>query len=199
MCQSRSDLQGSRVDDENARDGSAIAVGSRSRGRAQGRIERIKLVLAFVAIYFIWGSTYLAIRYSVETVPPLVTACLRHSIAGTVLMGWALARGFRPTRANWAAGLLVGALFFLVGHGALHWAQQYVSSGLAALLVATEPLFILVLAWLSGRQQMTGISVCGLALGLIGVALLAGAELTAADTSLLGALAVLASSFSWAV
>ncbi len=131
--------------------------------------------------------------------PPLVTAGLRHFIAGTLLLAWALARGFRPTRANWVAGLVVGALFFLVGHGTLHWAQQYVSSGLAALLIATEPLFILALAWLTGRQQMNGFSMLGLASGMIGVALLTGAEVTAAGTSFLGALAVLASSLSWAV
>jgi drug/metabolite transporter (DMT)-like permease len=199
MCPSRSDLQDSLEGEKNTSDGAEVSEGSRSRGGARVRTEKVKLALAFVAIYFIWGSTYLAIRYAVETIPPLVAACLRHSIAGALLLGWASARGFRPTRANWAAGLLVGALFFLVGHGTLHWAQQYVSSGLAALIIATEPLFILVLVWLSGRQPMTVTSVCGLALGLVGVALLAGAELTAADTSLLGALAVLASSFSWAV
>lgn len=165
--------------------------------RTEGRLEKLKLVLAFVAIYFIWGSTYLAIRYALETFPPLVAACLRHSVAGTLLLGWAIARGFRPTRANWVAGLVLGALFFLIGHGSLHWAQQYVSSGLAALLIATEPLFILVLAWLIGRQQMNGLSVLGLALGLLGVGLLAGAELTASATSFWGVLAVLASSLSW--
>ena len=92
----------------------------------------IKLALAFVAIYVIWGSTYLAIRYAVETIPPLVTAGIRHSIAGGIMLSWAWWRGFRPTRQQWVAGFALGALFFLIGHGSLHWAEQYVGSGLAA-------------------------------------------------------------------
>jgi drug/metabolite transporter (DMT)-like permease len=200
MSESSFDRKRKPVKDEtNAGDGPVIAVDARQRGRLEIRFETVKLILAFVAIYFIWGSTYLAIRYAIETFPPLVAASLRHFIAGTFLLAWALARGFRPTRANWVAGLLVGALFFLIGHGTLHWAQQYVSSGLAALVIATEPLFILVLAWLSGRQPINGSSMLGLASGLVGVALLTGAELTTTGTSFLAALAVLASSLSWAV
>jgi drug/metabolite transporter (DMT)-like permease len=103
------------------------------------RGHAIKLALAFVAIYVIWGSTYLAIRYAVETIPPLVTAGIRHTVAGGIMLIWAWMRGFRPTRQQWISGLVVGALFFLVGHGTLHWAEQYVGSGLAALLIATEP------------------------------------------------------------
>src|SRR5579859_4169354 len=89
------------------------------------RGDSVKLALAFAAIYLVWGSTYLAIRYAVETIPPLVTAGVRHAVAGAVLFVWAWARGFRPTKSNWIAGAVVGALFFLVGHGSLHWAEQY--------------------------------------------------------------------------
>ena len=156
----------------------------------------IKLALAFAAIYLVWGSTYLAIRYAVETIPPLVAAGLRHTVAGSVLLAWACARGYRPTRAEWRAGLVVGALFFLVGHGSLHWAEQYVGSGLAALLIATEPMFILLLAWLMRQQKISRVSALGLALGVAGVAVLAGAELTK-GSSLLGLLAVLLGSLSW--
>jgi drug/metabolite transporter (DMT)-like permease len=157
----------------------------------------IKLALAFAAIYIIWGSTYLAIRYAVETIPPLVTAGIRHTVAGGILLAWAWARGFRPRREHWISGLVVGGLFFLVGHGTLHWAEQYVGSGLAALLIATEPMFILVLAWLAG-QQISRISALGLGLGVVGVAMLTGAELTVKGSSLLGLLAVLVGSLSWA-
>jgi drug/metabolite transporter (DMT)-like permease len=163
----------------------------------RNRSHSIQLALAFVAIYVIWGSTYLAIRYAVETIPPLVTAGIRHTIAGTFLLAWAWARGFRPTRANWISGVVVGALFFLVGHGTLHWAEQYVGSGLAALLIATEPMFILVLAWLMGRQKISGISALGLGLGVLGVGLLTGAELTTKGSSLLALSAVLLGSLSW--
>ena len=164
---------------------------------ATRRTYSIQLALAFAAIYLVWGSTYLAIRYAVETIPPLVTAGVRHSIAGGILFAWAWARGFRPTRAHWISGSIVGALFFLVGHGTLHWAEQYVGSGLAALLIATEPMFILVLAWSMGQQKISRISALGLGLGVVGVAMLTGVELSIKGSSVLGLLAVLLGSFAW--
>ncbi len=157
----------------------------------------IQLALAFAAIYLVWGSTYLAIRYAVETIPPLVTAGIRHSIAGAIMLAWAWARGYRPTRAHWISGSIVGALFFFVGHGSLHWAEQYVGSGLAALLLATEPMFILVLAWSMGQQKISRLSALGLGLGALGVAWLTGAELTVKGSSLLALMAVLVGSFAW--
>jgi drug/metabolite transporter (DMT)-like permease len=163
----------------------------------QDRGHAIKLALAFVAIYVIWGSTYLAIRYAVETIPPLVVAGIRHSIAGAIMLAWAWLRGFRPTRQQWLAGFVVGALFFLIGHGTLHWAEQYVASGLAALLIATEPMFILVLGWMLGQQKISRLSAMGLGLGVVGVAMLTGAELTVKGSSLVALFAVLLGSLSW--
>src|SRR5579872_448412 len=165
---------------------------------AQRRSDSIKLALAFAAIYLVWGSTYLAIRYAVETIPPLVTAGIRHTIAGGILLAWACARGYRPRREHWVAGIVLGALFFLVGHGSLHWAEQHVASGLAALLIATEPMFILVLAWMSGQQKISRLSALGLACGVAGVAILTGMEISSKDTSLMGMIAVLLGSISWA-
>jgi drug/metabolite transporter (DMT)-like permease len=163
------------------------------------RNHAIKLALAFVAIYVIWGSTYLAIRYAVETIPPLVAAGIRHSIAGGIMLVWAWWRGFRPTRQQWVAGFALGALFFLVGHGTLHWAEQYVESGLAALLIATEPMFIFVLGWMLGQQKISVLSALGLGLGVVGVAMLTGAELSIKGSSLWGLLAVLLGSLSWSL
>jgi len=163
-----------------------------------GRSYAVKLALAFAAIYLVWGSTYLAIRYSVETIPPLMTAGVRFSVAGTILFAWAWARGFRPKREHWMAGAVTGALFFLVSHGMLYWAEQTVASGLAALLIATEPMFILVLGWLAGRQKISLLSALGLGLGVLGVGLLTGAELAMKSSSLLGPAAVLLASISWA-
>jgi drug/metabolite transporter (DMT)-like permease len=160
--------------------------------------EKIKLLLAFASIYIIWGSTYLAIRYAVETIPPLITAGIRHTFAGGILMAWALARGYRPRREHWIAGAIVGALYFLICHGLLHWAEQHVNSGIAALLTATEPMFILVLAWASKQQKISRTSAMGLAVGAIGVAILTGGELSAKGSSLLGLVAVLVGALSWA-
>jgi drug/metabolite transporter (DMT)-like permease len=185
------------------RSGKLVNIGGRpvlvpkSNPPSVGRAYSIQLALAFAAIYVVWGSTYLAIRYAVETIPPLVTAGIRHSIAGGILLAWAWARGYRPTRAHWISGSIVGALFFLVGHGTLHWAEQYVGSGLAALLIATEPMFILVLAWAMGQQKISRISALGFGLGVVGVAMLTGVELSIKGSSVLGLLAVLVGSFAW--
>jgi len=186
------------------RSGKVINIGGRpvlvTRPNPQSstrRSDSIKLALAFAAIYLVWGSTYLAIRYAVETIPPLVTAGIRHTIAGGVLLAWAFARGYRPRREHWIGGLVLGALFFLIGHGSLHWAEQHVASGLAALLIATEPMFILVLAWMTRQQRISRLSALGLAVGAIGVAILTGVELSAKDMSLVGLIAVLAGSLSW--
>jgi len=188
------------------RSGKMIHIGGRpvivpqpKPSSANDRSHAIKLALAFVAIYVIWGSTYLAIRYAVETIPPLVTAGIRHSIAGGIMLTWAWWRGFRPTRQQWVAGFALGSLFFLIGHGTLHWAEQYVGSGLAALLIATEPMFILVLGWMMGQQKISLLSALGLGLGVVGVAMLTGAELTVKGSSLLGLLAVLLGSLSWSL
>src|ERR1035438_5049096 len=186
------------------RSGKIINIGGRpvivpqpNPASSHDRSYAIKLALAFVAIYVIWGSTYLAIRYAVETIPPLVTAGIRHSVAGVIMFAWAWMRGFRPTRQQWLAGWVLGTFFFLIGHGSLHWAEQYVGSGLAALLIATEPMFILVLAWSTGQQKISRLSALGLALGVLGVAMLTGAELTVKGSSLLALLAVLAGSLAW--
>jgi drug/metabolite transporter (DMT)-like permease len=179
--------------------GRPVIVPNHSEGaRRHERGEQIMVIAAFAAIYLVWGSTYLAIRYAVETIPPLVTAAVRHSIAGSVLLAFAMARGFRPKREHWISGIVVGALFFLIGHGTLHWAEQYVDSGLAALLIATEPMFILLLAWATGQQRISRISALGLAVGVIGVAILTRAELGSHHSSLPGLLAVLTGSLSWA-
>src|SRR5580692_10560098 len=171
----------------------------RPTANSHDRNHALKLALAFVSIYVIWGSTYLAIRYAVETIPPLVTVGVRQAIAGAILLAWAWARGFRPTREQWAAGFVLGTFFFLIGHGSLFWAEQYVGSGLAALLIATEPMFILVLGWMMGQQRISLLSALGLGLGVVGVAMLTGAELTVKGSSLVGLLAVLLGSLSWSL
>ncbi len=177
--------------------GRPVIVPNPKPASPRDRADTIKTALAFAAIYIVWGSTYLAIRYAVATIPPLVTAGIRHATAGSVLLAWAWARGFRPTREHWISGCVLGALFFLIGHGSLHWAEQYVGSGLAALLIATEPMFIVVLAWLAGQQKISRISALGLGLGVAGVAILTGFELHLKGSSLLGLLAVLLGSLSW--
>jgi drug/metabolite transporter (DMT)-like permease len=161
--------------------------------------SRLWIVLAFFAIYVIWGTTYLAIRYAVATIPPLITAGVRHSVAGLILLGIAWSRGFRPHKQHFIAGAVLGALFFLVGHGSLHWAEQYVSSGLAALLVATEPLWILLIGAAMGQQKINRLNGAGLLLGLAGVAILTSHEFTVRTSLTWAIVAVLLGAASWAV
>ena len=139
-----------------------------------GRSYKLKLALAFAAIYVVYGSTYLAIRYCVETIPPLAAAGIRLFVAGCFLFAWAWAREVRPQRTHWMAGVLLGALYFLLSHGLLYWAEQRVPSGLVALLVATEPMFILLLSWLLAQQKIGRLSILGLSLGMLGVGLTHG-------------------------
>ena len=164
------------------------------------RRERTLMLLAFFAIYVIWGSSFLAIRYAVETIPPLFVAGTRHLIAGGLLFTWCWWKGLRPTAAQWRASLVVGVLFFLVGHGLLHWAEQIVPSALAALLIATEPIMIAVLAAMAGQARITLASAAGMLLGLGGVAVLMYGNMNGIGNGhLIGSIAVLLSAFSWAL
>jgi drug/metabolite transporter (DMT)-like permease len=161
--------------------------------------SRLWMAAAFFAIYIVWGTTYLAIRYAIETIPPLVAVGLRHTAAGLILLAIAWSRGFRPRREHWIAGAALGALFFLVGHGTLHWAEQYVSSGLAALLVASEPLWILLLGAAMGQQRINWKNGLGLLMGLAGVGILTAREFTTRSSMTIGVIAVLVGAASWAV
>lgn len=162
---------------------------------------RLALLAAFFAIYVVWGSTYLAIRYAVETIPPLIVAGVRHIVAGVFLLGWAYARGYRPTRREWRASAILGVLYFVIGHGSLHWAETVVPSGWAALLIASEPIWIAVLAALvSQGERLTGKTIIGLLLGITGVALLVGEETASGQRAVvIGSIAILIGTLSWSV
>lgn len=162
----------------------------------------VAMVAAFGAIYLIWGSTYLAIRYAVETFPPLLMMGVRHLFAGAVLYGWSRWRGIpAPTLRDWLHPALIGGLLFLGGHGSLAWAEQHVPSGIASLLVATLPMWIVVLARLKGTEKkLNGSALAGLLLGFVGVAVLFGPDVWGhtGEMNLLGAAAVLGGTFIWA-
>ena len=163
--------------------------------------NRLFVVLAFLAIYVIWGSTYLAIRYAVETIPPLYTAGMRHLTAGTMLLAWALAKGLRPTREQVRASVVIGFFFFLVGHGLLHWAEKVVPSGLASLLIAVEPIIVFLLSSAAARTwRFNGMLLAGILLGLGGVGmLLRGTGLEPVPGLTLGSVMILVSAFSWSL
>jgi drug/metabolite transporter (DMT)-like permease len=163
--------------------------------------KRLFVILSFLSIYVIWGSTYLAIRYAVETIPPLYTAGFRHLTAGTILLAWALAKGLHPTWAQIRASVVIGFFFFLVGHGLLHWAERVVPSGLASLLIAIEPIMVFLLSSIAARRwRLNGVLLAGILLGLVGVGmLLRGTGLEPVPGLTRGSVMILVSAFSWSV
>ena len=141
---------------------------------AESRPPRLAVAAAFAAVYVIWGSTYLAIKFCLETLPPFLTAGLRFLLAGTLLLAWCRLRGpVAPTRGNWWTALVTGGLMLLGGNGGVVWAQQHVPSGLAALIVACVPLWMVGLDWARpGGTRPSRITLLGIVVGLVGVALL---------------------------
>ncbi len=162
----------------------------------------LNTVIAFAAIYVIWGSTYLAIRFAVETLPPFLMLAARFGVAGLLLYWWLRLRGLpRPPGKEWIGSTAVGGLLLVGGTGAVAWAEQWIPSGLAALIVAIVPMWMVLLDWLRpGGQRPTAPVVGGLVMGLAGVVLLVGPiELgDGGRMQYLGAAAVVAGTVSWA-
>lgn len=170
--------------------------------RTEQKPSRVKLILAFAAVYVIWGSTYLAIRYAIETLPPFLFAGTRFLIAGAILYCWAWMRGAeRPNGLNWRAAFIIGGLLLLGGNGAVVVAEQSVPSGLAALLIATEPLMIVLLDWArpAGHKPNRRV-LLGLGLGLMGMFILVGPANIMGEShiNLFGAGLLALGSLSWA-
>jgi len=162
-----------------------------------------KILLAFAIIYFVWGSTFLAIRVGVHEVPPFLLAAMRFFVSGIVLYGWMRWKGTpAPRWREWRAAILLGALIFLVDYGCLFWAEQRVPSGIAAVVLATIPVFITLLEIIFLRTQRLTVRL-GLALlvGLCGVAVLMGHSLSFGEVPInrAGALALLVAAFTWSV
>ncbi|OWP64315.1 hypothetical protein CDA63_04565 [Hymenobacter amundsenii] len=137
--------------------------------------SRAAILLAFASLYIIWGSTYLGIRFAIDSMPPLLMAGSRYGLAGLLLYGFMRWRGEpAPTRKGWGMALVIGVCLLGFGNGGVTLGEQYIPTGLAALLVATVPMFLAVLGWLSGVSQRPKLLVgVGLAIGLGGVYLLA--------------------------
>jgi drug/metabolite transporter (DMT)-like permease len=168
---------------------------------APARASRVWLALGVV--YVVWGSTYLAIRWSLETIPPFTMASLRYLVAGTILFAVVKARGAPPVvLRDLPPAFLTGGLMLLCGNGGVVWAEQRITSGLAALLVAVEPLFIVLLqATLpQEKKRPSARALFGVALGVLGVVLLIGpVRLGGERVDRGGAAAVLFAAFAWAL
>src|SRR5438132_4142239 len=165
---------------------------------------RIWIIVAFAALYLIWGSTYLGIRFAIETIPPFLMAGTRFLIGGLILYVWARSRGSeRPSLLNWKAAAAVGGLLLFGGNGGVVWAEQTVPSGIAAVLVGTVPLWMVLIEALrpKGVRPTKGV-VVGIAIGFFGVILLVGQGGLSAGGNpvpLVGALIVVGATLSWAI
>jgi drug/metabolite transporter (DMT)-like permease len=170
--------------------------------QAGSQAPRSLVLTAFATLYVVWGSTYLAIRYAVETLPPFLMAGVRFFLAGLILAFWAYWRdGARATAKNWRAASIAGAFLLLGGNGMVVWAEQRVPSGLAALLVATMPLWMVIVAWAKpgGRAPKVGVA-AGILLGIAGILLLVGpGSISGSSVDRAGAVALTLASLSWAI
>ncbi len=162
-----------------------------------------KTLLAFAIIYFVWGSTFLAIRVGVREVPPFLLAAMRFLVAGIVLYGWTIARGERrPSGREWTSVSLLAVLIFVIDYGLLFWAEQRVPSGIAAVMMATIPVFMALSEIIFLRtQRLTVRLALALLIGLGGVAVLVirSLDLGGAPIDRLGAAALIVASLSWSV
>jgi drug/metabolite transporter (DMT)-like permease len=162
-----------------------------------------KTLLAFAIIYFVWGTTYLAIRVGVQEVPPVLLAAMRFLISGVVLYVWMIAQGEpSPTARQWMSASLIAVLIFVFDYGLLFWAEQRVPSGVTAVMMATIPVFIAVLEIIFlGTQRLTVRLTLALLIGIGGVAVLMSRSLnlSGAPIDRMGALALIVASISWSL
>jgi len=166
--------------------------------------SRLLVVLAFAAVYIVWGSTYLGIRLAIETLPGFLMAGTRFTLAGVILLAWSRLKGerFLSSFSEWRKALIVGALLLLCGNGGVTWAEKYVATSLAALLVSTEPLWVVILNWIVTRKRPNSKVLLGVLIGLAGVTMLVSDGLSRGSInswlSMVGAGVVILAGFGWA-
>jgi drug/metabolite transporter (DMT)-like permease len=163
--------------------------------------RRIEIIAAFAALYVIWGSTYLAIFFAIQSIPPFLMAGTRFFLAGLIMLAIARLQGpLRSTWLDWKTSLVVGACLLLGGNGGVTISEKFIATGLASLIVATVPIYMTLLGWLFGMTpRPSGIVWLGLAGGFLGVAVLLGPELRISSGSrpAIGMSILLVTSFIW--
>ena len=163
--------------------------------------SKTKLALAFAALYTIWGSTYLAIKFAIETIPPYLMSAGRFIVSGLILYLWSRWRGSEaPSRRQWRDAAIVGTMLLGLGNGAVGWAEQRVPSGITALLVASVPMWAVLIDWWRPHGKRPSVIVAiGLLIGLAGVGILAAPQFGGASPGAgLGATVLIFGSISWA-
>jgi drug/metabolite transporter (DMT)-like permease len=165
--------------------------------------KKTLVIVAFAALYLIWGSTYLGIRFAIETIPPFLMAGTRFLLAGLIMYAIAWSQGMvKSSWANWRTSLIIGACLLLGGNGGVTISEKYIDSGLAAVIVAIVPIYIVVLGWASGMApRPTPIVWLGLVGGFVGVGILLGPSLRFSSNDAhgpaIGMSILLVSTFLW--
>src|SRR5437016_10231163 len=165
--------------------------------------KRTQLIIAFAALYVIWGSTFLGIRFAIETIPPFLMAGARFALAGVIMYAIAWSQGIGESSwANWRTSLIIGACLLLAGNGGVTISEKYIDSGLAALIVAIVPIYIVLLGWASGMApKPTPIMWLALVGGFVGVGILFSPALRFSSNDgphpAIGISILLVSSFIW--
>ncbi len=162
-----------------------------------------KIWVALLLLYIVWGSTYLGIKVAIETIPPFFHGAVRFLVSGVILLVWQKAAGqAMPTRKQWISAGIIGTLLLAGGNGLVSWAEQFIPSGIAALVIATVPLSLVIMEGLRpGGVKPTWQAIVGLVIGFIGIFILAGpAEISGSTTELnpFGVIALLSATVLWA-
>jgi drug/metabolite transporter (DMT)-like permease len=158
---------------------------------------------ALGAVYILWGGTYLAMKVAIETLPPFTMAGIRFLLAGAIIYIWQAVRGVeKPPIGHWKNAAIIGGTMILGGNGSIVWAEQFVSSGIAAIIFATVPFWVMLLSWLwQGGKRPNGMVLGGLILGLIGITLLVNnsiGEISNTSFQWGGYIALIAATLFWA-
>jgi len=162
-----------------------------------------KIWLALLALYIVWGSTYLGIKFAIETIPPFFHAGVRFLISGIILVSWQRAAGRQlPTRKQWMSTAIIGSFLLLGGNGLVAWAEQFIPSGIAALIIASVPMFLVIgEAIRPNGVKPTWQGIVGLLIGFVGIFILVGpSEISGSATKLnpFGVTALLGACLFWA-
>ena len=169
----------------------------------RSKVPRGLIIAAFAAVYLIWGSTYLGIRFAVETLPPFLMGGARFLVSGLILFTWLRATGTpAPSSINWRRAAIAGALLIGIGNGGVNWAEQKVPSGLTALIIAGTPVWFALFDWLRpGGTRTTRQTALGIMVGFAGVLLLVGSRsaLRAGAADFAGIAALVCASVAWAI
>ncbi|MCO6480143.1 MAG: EamA family transporter [Phaeodactylibacter sp.] len=161
--------------------------------------QRSLIIASFAAIYFIWGSTYLFNYFAIQDIPPFLMAGSRFLVAGAILYAITWSQGAaHPTRRQWRSAARMGFLFLTLGTGGTVWAEQWVDTGIAALIIAFQPLMVVFMLWLLFAKRPSLMILAGVALGVAGMVLLVGQQRFVTDRdTMIGMLVILGSMTSW--